>query len=121
MGTPRNRPFRFENVWLSHPDFTAILTNGGQKIYPFKALKCSCCSKGLNTSNLGLKIGTRKSLVIFLKPKEKLSRNSRRLIRSSSQQVLSRNGKYKLTLFRTNWTIGAYKRILETKIEGAMD
>eukprot|EP00253_Pinus_taeda_P017284 PITA_17284 len=22
MGTPRNIPFRFENVWLSHPDFT---------------------------------------------------------------------------------------------------
>lgn len=22
MGTPRNRPFRFENVWLSHPEFT---------------------------------------------------------------------------------------------------
>ena len=22
MGTPRNKPFRFENVWLSHPEFT---------------------------------------------------------------------------------------------------
>jgi len=21
IGTPRNRPFRFENVWLTHPDF----------------------------------------------------------------------------------------------------
>lgn len=21
IGTPRNRPFRFENIWLSHPDF----------------------------------------------------------------------------------------------------
>ena len=23
MGTPRNRPFRFENAWLSHPKFTS--------------------------------------------------------------------------------------------------
>ena len=23
MGTPRNKPFRIENVWLSHPDFTS--------------------------------------------------------------------------------------------------
>ncbi len=23
MGTLRNRPFRFENVWLSHPKFTS--------------------------------------------------------------------------------------------------
>ena len=22
IGTPRNKPFRFENIWLSHPDFT---------------------------------------------------------------------------------------------------
>lgn len=22
IGTPRNRPFRFENIWLTHPDFT---------------------------------------------------------------------------------------------------
>ncbi|MCY6579241.1 hypothetical protein OYG12_10880, partial [Actinobacillus pleuropneumoniae] len=21
IGTPSNRPFRFENIWLSHPDF----------------------------------------------------------------------------------------------------
>ena len=21
IGTPRNKPFRFENIWLSHPDF----------------------------------------------------------------------------------------------------
>jgi len=21
IGTPKNRPFRFENIWLSHPDF----------------------------------------------------------------------------------------------------
>jgi len=21
IGTPRNRPFRFENIWLTHPDF----------------------------------------------------------------------------------------------------
>jgi len=21
IGTPRNKPFRFENVWLTHPDF----------------------------------------------------------------------------------------------------
>jgi len=23
MVSPRNRPFRFENIWLSHPDFTS--------------------------------------------------------------------------------------------------
>eukprot|EP00253_Pinus_taeda_P009353 PITA_09353 len=23
IGTPRNRPFRFENIWLSHPDFSS--------------------------------------------------------------------------------------------------
>ena len=23
IGTPRNIPFRFENIWLSHPDFTS--------------------------------------------------------------------------------------------------
>lgn len=23
IGTPRNRPFRFENIWLSHPDFNS--------------------------------------------------------------------------------------------------
>jgi len=27
IGTPRNRPFRFENVWLTHPDF---ITNIGK-------------------------------------------------------------------------------------------
>ena len=27
IGTPRNKPFRFENVWLSHPDF---ITNIGK-------------------------------------------------------------------------------------------
>ena len=27
--TPRNRPFRFENIWLSHPEFIKTLKNGG--------------------------------------------------------------------------------------------
>jgi len=22
IGTPRNKPFKFENIWLSHPDFS---------------------------------------------------------------------------------------------------
>lgn len=27
IGTPRNRPFRFENIWLSHPDFISDIEN----------------------------------------------------------------------------------------------
>jgi len=27
IGTPRNRPFRFENIWLSHPDFISNIAN----------------------------------------------------------------------------------------------
>eukprot|EP00253_Pinus_taeda_P005917 PITA_05917 len=27
IGTPRNRPFRFENIWLSHPDFSSSIEN----------------------------------------------------------------------------------------------
>jgi len=26
ISTPRNRPFRFENIWLSHPDFNSNIT-----------------------------------------------------------------------------------------------
>ena len=88
-----------------------ILKNGGWKICLLKALRCSCCSRDLNTSNLGLKIGTKKSLVIFLKPKEKLNRNSRGLIRSSSQMVLPRKEKLKPILFKRNGKIDACKRI----------
>jgi len=88
----------------------AIVTNGGRKISPFKVLKCSCCNRDLNTSNLGLKIGTKMSLVIFLKPKEKLRKNSRRLIRSPSEKVLPKSRKFGLTLFRMNGTIGACKK-----------
>jgi hypothetical protein len=97
----------FGSLTLTSP---AILKNGGWKICPFKAIKCSCCNRDLNTSNLGLNIRTKKSLVTFLKPKEKLRRKSRRLIRSSSQKVLPRNGKFRLTLFKTNGKIGACKR-----------
>lgn len=25
IGSPHNRPFRFENIWLSHPDFISII------------------------------------------------------------------------------------------------
>jgi len=24
IGTPRNRPFKFENIWLTHPDFLML-------------------------------------------------------------------------------------------------
>jgi len=27
IGTPRNRPFRLENIWLSHPDFINNIAN----------------------------------------------------------------------------------------------
>ena len=27
IGTPRNRPFRFENIWLSHPDIISNIAN----------------------------------------------------------------------------------------------
>lgn len=70
----------------------AILTNGGWKICTFKALKCSCYNKDLNISNPDLKVGTEMSLVIFFK---KFNKNSRGLIRSSSQMVLPRKGKLK--------------------------
>jgi len=33
IGTPRNRPFRFQNIWLSLIQISiVILLNGGQKI-----------------------------------------------------------------------------------------
>lgn len=33
---PRNRPFKFGNMWLSHPESLATLKNGGQRICKIK-------------------------------------------------------------------------------------
>jgi len=52
-----------------------------------------------------------KSLEIFLKTKKKLQRKSRRLIKSTSNIILLRKGKFRLILFRMNGKMGTCKRI----------
>eukprot|EP00253_Pinus_taeda_P013113 PITA_13113 len=39
MGTPRNKPFRFENVWLSHPDFTNNIDKWWMEDMPIQGTK----------------------------------------------------------------------------------
>jgi len=36
MVSPRNRPFRFENIWLSHPDFTSNIEKWWSKDLQFQ-------------------------------------------------------------------------------------
>jgi len=39
MATPRNRPFRFENVWLSHPNFTSNIDKWWMEDFPIQGTK----------------------------------------------------------------------------------
>eukprot|EP00253_Pinus_taeda_P004033 PITA_04033 len=39
MGTPRNTPFRFENVWLSHPEFTSNIDKWCMEDFPIQGTK----------------------------------------------------------------------------------
>ena len=110
MGTSRNKPFRFENVWLSHPDFTNTIDKWWMEDMPVQGTKMFMLQERLKHIKSRLNDWTKKSLVIFLKPKEKLNKNSKGLIRSSSQMVLPRKGKLKPILFRRNGKIGACKR-----------
>ena len=102
MGTPRNRPFRIENSCLSHPKFNSNIDKWWIEDLNIQGTKMYLLQQKLKHIKSHPKA--------WNKPKEKLSKNFRRLIRSSSQKVLPRNGKFRLTLFRMNGTIGACKR-----------
>lgn len=39
IGSPRNRPFRFENVWLSHPEFTSNIEKWWREKLPCQGTK----------------------------------------------------------------------------------
>jgi len=71
IGTLRNRPFRFENVWLIHRDFITNIGKWSTKDLPIQGSKMFLLQKRLKHINPRLKNGTKMSLAIFLKPKEK--------------------------------------------------
>eukprot|EP00253_Pinus_taeda_P016893 PITA_16893 len=55
IGTPRNRPFRFENIWLTHPDFTSNIEKWWTKDMQVQGTKMFLLHKRLKHIKIRLK------------------------------------------------------------------
>eukprot|EP00253_Pinus_taeda_P033434 PITA_33434 len=55
IGTPRNRPFRFENIWLTHPDFIGNIEKWWRKYLHVQGTKMSLLYHRLKHIKLRLK------------------------------------------------------------------
>lgn len=86
------------------------LTSGGRRIYRFKAQIFLCCNRDSSTSRLNSKIGTKVSLEIFLKPKEKWNKSFRISTNLSSRRDSLRIGNCKQTHFNRNGTPDVSRR-----------
>eukprot|EP00253_Pinus_taeda_P004728 PITA_04728 len=55
IGTPRNRPFRFENIWLTHPDFIINIENWWSEDLQIQGTRMFLLHKRLKHIKLRLK------------------------------------------------------------------
>lgn len=72
MGTPRNRPFRFENVWLSHPDFTNNIEKWWMEDLPIQGTKMFMLQQRLKHIKFGLKDWNKKEFGNIFKAKREV-------------------------------------------------
>jgi len=84
MGTPRNGPFKFENAWLSHHEFTNNIDKWWREDLKIQGTRMFLLQQKLKHIKSKIEIGTKGKLAISSKPKENLSRNFRRSIRAAS-------------------------------------
>eukprot|EP00253_Pinus_taeda_P004484 PITA_04484 len=69
MGTPRNRPFRFENVWLSHPKFTRNIDKWWREDLNIQGTKMFMLQQKLKHIKSRLKVWNKKEFGNIFKAK----------------------------------------------------
>lgn len=71
IGIPRNRPFKFENVWLTHPDFLSNIERWWTEDMQVQGTKMFLLHQRLKHIKQRLKdCKQRMNLEIYLKPKK---------------------------------------------------
>jgi len=71
MGTPRNRPFRFENAWLSHPKFTSNIDTWRREDLNIQGTKMFLLQQKLKHINSRLKDWNKKEFGNIFKAKKR--------------------------------------------------
>lgn len=72
MGTPRNKTFRFENVCLSHPDFSSNIDKWWMEALPFQGTKMYMLQQRLKHIKVKLKDWNKKQFGNIFKAKKEV-------------------------------------------------
>ena len=93
MGTPKKKPFSFENAWLSHPELNSNIDKWLKEDLNIQGTRMFILQQRLKNIKSKLKGWNKHEFGNIFRPKEKLNRNYMKSIESTSQKALLRSRK----------------------------
>jgi len=110
IGTPKNRNFRFENIWLTHPDFISNIANWWFEDLHIQGTRMFLLHKRLKHIKLRLKDWNKNEFGNIFEGKNLLKTNCRKSTKPLSRLALIKLEMFKLPIISKNGRIHVNKR-----------
>eukprot|EP00253_Pinus_taeda_P003950 PITA_03950 len=120
IGTPKNRPFRFENIWLTHPNFTSNISSWWSEDLHIQGTSMFLLHKKLKHIKLRLKYWNKKEFGNFFEGKKAVENKLQILNQSLIKDGFDKVSNDRATKLQHESTLAnrAHNRISSIKDEG---
>lgn len=105
ISTPRNRPFRFKNVWLTHPDFISIIDKWWQEDLPIQGMKMFLLQQRLKHIKIKLKDWNKSESKNIFKAKREVEQKLQKINQIITKEGFTEDRKLQADSVQQEWDI----------------